>query len=476
MFSKASYGDEWTFFKCYRDTETGTHMNRPGLEEMLYDAESGLFDTLLVFRVDRLSRKLRELAQMVDELDKYSVVFKSITEPFDTATAAGRMMLQMLGVFAEFEHATIVERTRVGMEKKAKSGEWVGGQTPYGYERDPDKGLVVKEEEAVVVKKMFRMYAFGREGAYTISKKLNDAGYRKRSGRKWDKRVVLHMLKNPLYIGKVRWREVIYEGNHDAVVSEEIFNQVRQVLDERAEEGKGRQWHNGDERLLTGIMRCAKCKSHMFGAGGNKDGKQVPYYVCSKRYTQHECDQDYIRAERLEAAIVQDIREMLGDEQFMARIWEEANRRLDAEKPDIDKEISRVESKMQKVRAAMERYFAAFEEGKLKPELCNEKIEDLNSRLEELEGEKRDLEERCKRLELPAIDSEMLAGFLQHFDEVMTKGTNPQKKDLIRRLVKRVNVHDRRTTEVWYCLPNCGNIENWHMKLPGEDSNLQPCG
>jgi len=102
-----------------------------------------------------LSRKVRDLAQIVDDLTKYEVTFKSVTEPFDTGTAAGKMMLQMLGVFAEFEHATIVERTKVGMEKKAKGGTWVGGVVPYGYGLDPEKGLVICEEEAAIVRKMF---------------------------------------------------------------------------------------------------------------------------------------------------------------------------------------------------------------------------------------------------------------------------------------------------------------------------------
>ena len=115
---------------------------------------------LLVFRVDRLSRKVRELAQMVDELTKNGVALKSITEPFDTANAAGKMMLQMLGVFAEFEHATIVERTKVGMEKKAKGGKFVGGNVPYGYTLDPKKGLIINVEEALIVRKMFQIYAF----------------------------------------------------------------------------------------------------------------------------------------------------------------------------------------------------------------------------------------------------------------------------------------------------------------------------
>ena len=182
-FCKSQYGNDWTLFKLYRDTESGTHMNRPGLEEMLYDAEAKSFDTLLIFRVDRLSRKVRELAQMVDELTKYGITLKSITEPFDTANAAGKMMLQMLGVFAEFEHATIVERTKVGMERKAKGGSWVGGVVPYGYQLDPEKGLIIREEESVIVKKMFKMYSLGKEGTHTICHTLNEVGDRRRSKR-----------------------------------------------------------------------------------------------------------------------------------------------------------------------------------------------------------------------------------------------------------------------------------------------------
>ena len=130
--------DSFELFKIYKDTDSGTHMNRPALEEMLFDAENGLFNSLLVFRVDRLSRNVRRLSQMVEELTKHNVVLKSITEPFDTEPPAGKMMLQMLGVFAEFEHATIVQRTKVGMEKKAKGGEWCGGVVPYGYQLDPE--------------------------------------------------------------------------------------------------------------------------------------------------------------------------------------------------------------------------------------------------------------------------------------------------------------------------------------------------
>lgn len=183
-------------------------------------------------------------------------------------------------------------------------------------------------------------------------------------------------------------------------------------------------------------------------------------------FSKRKADQDYVRADILEAAVIEDIKAMFRDEQFMARIWEEANKRLCAEKPDIEKEIRKVESRTAKTRASLDRYFEAFEAGTMKPELCNEKIEDLNDRIAELETEKRELEARRKRLELPAIDRAMLSALIDDFEEVMASGMNPQKKHLLKRLVKKVLVSNRRTVEIWYGLPN-----HTPVRTPG---NLAP--
>jgi len=153
-----------------------------------------------------------------------------------------------------------------------------------------------------------------------------------------------------------------------------LFEKAQEALQERNEDYKGRQWHNGDERLLSGRIKCAKCKSHMFGASTNKKGRKIPYYVCSKRWSSHDCDQDYVRADCLEPSVIQDIKSILLDEQLMARIWEEANKRLSAEKPDLEREIRKIETQMAKTSSAVDRYFKAFEAGKLKPEMCNEKV------------------------------------------------------------------------------------------------------
>ncbi|HNO80300.1 MAG TPA: recombinase family protein [Phycisphaerae bacterium] len=287
---------------------------------------------------------------------------------------------------------------------------------------------MIKQEEALPVRKIFSTYALDKDGASAICKKLNDSGIRNRNGCKWGRRVVLYMLKNPVYIGKIRWRDVQYEGQHDPVVSDILFKKAREVLDERNEELKGRQFHNGDERLLTGIIKCARCKSHMFGGGGQKGGRYIPYYVCSKRLNKHECKQDYVRAELLEAAIVKDIKSMFRDEEFMARVWAEANKWLGAEKPDIEKEIGRIETEATKVRVPIDRYFGAFEAGTLKAELCNRKVQDLQGHLDQLDAEKSELEARRERLKLRAIDREMLAKLVDNFEQVIADGPNAQEK------------------------------------------------
>ncbi|MBW2148499.1 MAG: recombinase zinc beta ribbon domain-containing protein, partial [Deltaproteobacteria bacterium] len=294
--------------------------------------------------------------------------------------------------------------------------------------------------------------------------KLNEAGHRKRSGKKWDMRVINRIIKSPA--GKIKWREVIYEGMHDPIVSEALFNQTQEILQERQEELSGRLFHNGDEHLLSGIIKCGKCRSHMVGFSTLKNDRNYPYYLCNKRWSTHDCEQDYIRGDLLETAIIQDLKNMFMDDQFMLRIWEEANKRLAAEKPDLEREIKRIETQMAKATASVNRYFEAFESGKLKPEMCNEKVSDLNARIRELDIEKKGLEARRERLELPAIDKEMLRGILADFEKVMEEGTNPQKKHLMQKLINRVVVHDRRTVEIWYWLPNSSSFGSHSYLAP----------
>ncbi len=138
--------DGWELVRRFTDQASGATTERPGLQRALAEAKAERFDLLLVYRVDRFARSVRGLAQLLEELDAGGVAFRSATEPFDTTTPAGRMMVQMLGVFAEFERATIVDRVIAGMERKAARGGWCGGSRPFGYERSGNRVLGTHRE------------------------------------------------------------------------------------------------------------------------------------------------------------------------------------------------------------------------------------------------------------------------------------------------------------------------------------------
>jgi DNA invertase Pin-like site-specific DNA recombinase len=158
--------DGWQIVARYEDRASGKNLGRPNLAGLRAAAALKEFDLLLVYRVDRLSRSIGQLGVLIEELDKDGVAFRSASEPFDTSTPAGRMMMQMLGVFAEFERASIVERIGIGMERKAKLGGWTVGTYPVSYRKlDGVIGPAVDPATAPIVREIFERYTQHRVGS-----------------------------------------------------------------------------------------------------------------------------------------------------------------------------------------------------------------------------------------------------------------------------------------------------------------------
>jgi site-specific DNA recombinase len=165
--------------------------------------------------VDRLARSVRGLAEVLETLDAAGVGFRSATEPFDTTSPAGRMMVQMLGVFAEFERATIIDRVIAGMERKSSQGGWCGGTQPFGYRAVKGEGrLEVDEDEAPLIPVIFDLYANKRLGSHAIANQLSASGLTTRSGRPWQFKSILTVLRNRTYLGQVNFRGVWTDGDH----------------------------------------------------------------------------------------------------------------------------------------------------------------------------------------------------------------------------------------------------------------------
>jgi DNA invertase Pin-like site-specific DNA recombinase len=199
----------WQVVAEYEDRASGKSLERPALADARRAATAGAYDLLLVFRVDRLSRNLGQLAALIEELEAAGVAFRSLTEPFDTSNPAGRMMLQMLGVFAEFERASIIERISAGMQRKASRGEWTVGSYPYGYRRGAaGPGLEPDPAAVQIVGDMFERYVTDRLGSGAIAEWLNERGLRTTRGQPWTRASVLGRARQPGVSGRgpLPWR------------------------------------------------------------------------------------------------------------------------------------------------------------------------------------------------------------------------------------------------------------------------------
>jgi site-specific DNA recombinase len=267
-----------------------------------------MFDTLLVYRVDRFSRSLRDLTVLLDDLAEAQVAFRSATEPFDTSTPVGRMLVQMLGVFAEFERETIIDRVISGMERKAAKGLWTGGQRPLGYriDRTLDK-LVPEPAEASTVRLIFDHYTTDRHGTQTIATVLNSRGVRTRLGMRWSPHSVEIILTYRIYLGEKRFRDILVTDAHEALITAKQFDLAQRILSRRSAE-IGQRASNPSDYVLTGKIRCPQCRRGYVGTAAHGRSKTYRYYTCWSRLrygTKAGCDIHRFNADDLETAISQ---------------------------------------------------------------------------------------------------------------------------------------------------------------------------
>lgn len=440
--------ENWRVLRKYEDQMTGTVLERPGLQAALTDARKGLFDLLLVFRVDRLARSVRSLALILEDLDEYRVAFRSATEPFDTTSSAGRMMIQMLGEFAEFERATLIERVVAGMTRKAAEGGWVGGPRPFGYDRDPDSGgLRVNEDERELVEKIFRLYVGDRLGSSAIARRLNENGSRTKQGALWRAKTVRIILTNPVYLGEVSWQGTIYPGRHSAIIEQATFEKAQEILRQRGEDASRRR-QNISEYPLSGLLRCMNCGSGFVGSGAHGNGGAYRYYACRKRqqYGTSVCDQASLSADRLEAEVFSHLITMLSDGQILACALEKFVESWLNDGPRHDRDLEKVDRNIKRAKAQIDRYLRAFEAGTLPTEACGSRLRELSDELAHLELRKQELLEGMgEKFDPPCLEeisegARKVAGLLKDYQEMST----PKLKALLRQVMPEVEITNRR--------------------------------
>jgi len=264
---------------------SGGSMERPGLKRLLADVEAGRVDTIVVYKVDRLTRSLADFARIVDVLDAAGASFVSITQSFNTTTSMGRLTLNVLLSFAQFEREVTGERIRDKIAASKRKGLWMGGPVPLGYVV-MDRKLVVHAEEAETVRHIYRRYLelgsvrelvadLDRDGIRTKVQVRTSGPHR--GGIPFARGSLFHLLKNRIYLGEIVHKGACYPGEHKAVVPRSLWDDVQDRLSERA---RNRILGNGADHpsLLAGIIRDGEGRA-MSPSHSNRGSRRYRYYV-----------------------------------------------------------------------------------------------------------------------------------------------------------------------------------------------------
>ena len=298
---------------------SGGTLERPALKRLLAGIEEGLVDVIVVYKIDRLSRALMDFAKLVEVFDRNNATFVSITQAFNTTTSMGRLTLNILLSFAQFEREVIGERIRDKVAASRKRGIWMGGYVPLGYEVK-DRKLIIKESEAAIVRMIFeRFVAVG--SATALARALVTEGVRTRRGRLVDKGFLYKLLANRVYIGDAVHKGTAYPGEHKPIVSRELFDRVRATL-QVSPRMRASSTRASAPALLRGLLfgptGCAMSPSH-----SRKGDKLYRYYISQSviKRGADGCPVSRVPAAEIENAVVNQLRGMLRAPEVIIATW-----------------------------------------------------------------------------------------------------------------------------------------------------------
>jgi DNA invertase Pin-like site-specific DNA recombinase len=300
---------------------SGGTLERPALQRLLADIEEGLVDVIVVYKIDRLSRALMDFAKLVEVMDAHGVTFVSVTQSFNTTTSMGRLTLNILLSFAQFEREVIGERIRDKFAASRARGMWMGGKVPLGYDVVARK-LVVNEDEAPRVRRVFEIFTETGSGTETANR-LRVEGATSKTGRPLDRGDIYKLLNNRTYVGEAAHKGQVYPGEHQGIVPRELWDRAHAILQTNPR-ARANQNRAQTPALLKGLI---------FGVDGRalspthtrKGGRLYRYYVAQGVLKGGAAGDDSlvrrVSAAAIEAAVVDQLRALLQQPEIIVGTW-----------------------------------------------------------------------------------------------------------------------------------------------------------
>ena len=450
--------DGWTLVPSqYSDGGyTGANIERPGVRQLMADIEAGKIDCVVVYKVDRLSRSLIDFAKMMGLFEKHGVCFVSVTQQFNTNIPLGRLTLNILLSFAQFEREIISDRTRDKQVAARKKGKWTGGHIILGYDLDSQAGkLTVNLEEAERIREIFRMYLDGTP-VLEMTKRLDRLGWRNKQWTTRDGKLyggsplrrchIYNLLSNILYTGQVKVGDEIFPGEHEGIVDQQTFDLAQARLMENA-------WTPGNphrikmDALLRGIIYCSCCGSGMYSTYSANKERRYRYYVCYKSQQKLEgyCTSRSVSAPSVEDAVVESIRRVCVNPDVLAETAILARQRIAEITTGLREELNATNGRVKNLKSQIARL--RNPEPKRLAEI-HEQLATGDARAEELRGD-------ILRREKQRIDEKELRRTMESFEDVWKAMNLEEQRGLLRQLVEKVG-YDGRTGKVTVSFKSAG--------------------
>lgn len=431
---------DWSVYDVYVDAGfSGSNIKRPAMQKLIKDVDKNKFDTVLVYKLDRLSRSQKDTLYLIEEIfNKHDIAFLSLLENFDTSTPFGKAMIGILSVFAQLEREQIKERMQLGKVGRAKSGKsMMWAKVAYGYTYHVGTGeMTIKPFEASAVREVFNSYLNGR----SITKLRDDLNEKYPKIPAWSYRTVRQMLDNPVYCGFNKYKGKVYPGNHAPIISKEIYDKVQEELKVRQLKAYA---HNNNSRpfqskyMLSGIAQCGYCKAPLKITLGNirKNGTRSKRYQCVQRiprktkgvtvYNNNEkCNSGFYEKDDIEAYVLESVSKLQTDSKYIDELFDSESEKLDRDA--LNDEIKALSNKLSKLNDLYINNLITLDDLKTKSQIFTNKIDALK---EELANDPALKQQENKEKMLKLLSTK----------DIMTMDYESQKM-LVRTLINKVQV------------------------------------
>lgn len=453
-------------FKEYIDEGvSGTTADRPQLQELLDDARRGMFGVVLVYRIDRFFRNTRLLLATVEELKRFNVSFKSLTEPFDTSNPMGEFMVSLLGSVAQLERDTFIERSRMGIIKSVKEGHYMGGGRPlYGYIYDKkSKTLRINDKEAKLVQLIYELYLESCSSLEKVNKKINVLGYRTRKGTEWHTGSIHDILTNTSYYGKWYYNPDHYpepiEVDIPAIVTKEKYDRAKKILQQRKVYAKRNNKYN---YLLLGVLRCGTCGRRMSASTKQyvtkKEGKEYgpylqQYYYCFGRMLKKGCSMRWVRKDRLDPLVWDKIKEIVKNPVLIRKAIVEKEKRSGPENAALEKDLKVTNKKIKQCESEIQKILRVYRKGIIKESDLAKQIAELQQEKDALNQQRKEIEVQMESRVYIEDSLKSLENFVRELQEKIDNLNFEERRELIKLLVRSVKVKEDGVVDVEVIVP-----------------------